>query len=129
MIIHGKDIIIMAGGTAIAAAKSCEIDVKTDLLEVSSPDTGKAHAFIPGRYTWTVTTSHLLIGETGDTTPVRTFIRRAIVNNTVTLVIKDNDYTNDTLTGTAICNTARITATKGNLAQGSLAWQGSGELT
>ena len=129
MIIHGKDIIIMAGGTAIAAAKSCEIQVQTDMLEVSSPTTGKARTFIPGRYTWTLTTSHLLIGSTGNTTPVRTFIRRAIVNNTVTIVIKDNDYTNDTLTGTAICNTARITATRGNLAQGSLAWQGSGELT
>lgn len=35
MIIHGKDIIIMAGGTAIAAAKSCDIQVQTDLLEVS----------------------------------------------------------------------------------------------
>lgn len=129
MIIHGKDIIIMAGGTAIAAARSCDIQVQTDLLEVSSPTTGKARTFIPGRYTWQVTTNHLIIGGTGDTTPVRTFIRRAIVNNQVTLVIKDNDYTGDQLTGTAICNTARITAIKGNLAQGSLVWQGSGELT
>jgi hypothetical protein len=128
MIIHGKDIIIMVNGRAIAAARSCEIDVKTDLLEVSSPTTGKAHTFIPGRYTWTLTTSHLLIGDTGNTTPVRTFIRRSIVNNTVSLVINDNDYTNDTLTGTAICHNARITATQGNLAQGSLAFQGNSEL-
>lgn len=128
MIIHGKDIIIMAGGTAIAAARSCDIQVQTDLLEVLSSTTGKARTFIPGRYTWQVTTNHLIIGGTGNTTPVRTFIRRAIVNNTVTLVIKDSDL-GDTLTGTAICNNARITATKGNLAQGSLVWQGSGELT
>lgn len=129
MIIHGKDIIIMAGGTAIAAARSCDIQVQTDLLEVSSPTTGKARTYIPGRYTWQVKISNLIIGGTGNTTPVRTFIRHAIVNNTVTLVIKDNDYTNDTLTGTAICTTASITATIGNLAQGSLVWQGSGELT
>jgi len=39
-------------------------------------------------------------------------------------IIKDNDYTGDTLTGTDNCNTARITATKGNLAQGPLTFQG-----
>ena len=37
----------MAGGTAIAAAKSCDIQVQTDLLEVSSPTTGKAARTFP----------------------------------------------------------------------------------
>lgn len=128
MVIHGKDIIIMANGTAIAGAKSCEIQVQTDTIETSSPTSGKARTFIPGRYTWEVKTGHLLVSGNGNT-PVKTFIMHAIVNNMVTLVIKDNDYTNDTLTGTAICTTANISAIKGNLAQGSLAWQGSGELT
>lgn len=128
MVIHGKDIIIIVNGTAIAGARSCEINVQTDTIETSSPTSGKARTFIPGRYTWEVKTGHLLVSGNGST-PVKTFIRRAIVNNMVTLVIKNNDYTNDTLTGTAICTTASITATIGNLAQGSLVWQGSGELT
>lgn len=62
-------------------------------------------------------------------TPLRTFIRQAIVSNTVTIIIKDNDYTNDQLTGTAICYMARVTATKGNLTQGAYTFQGSGPLT
>lgn len=128
MVIHGKDIIITVNGTAIAGAKSCEIQVQKDLIETSSPTSGNARTFIQGRYTWKLTTSHLIV-STGDTTPVRTFIRRAILNNTVTITIRDNDYTYDTLTGTAICTTAHITAIKGNLAQGSLEWQGNGSLT
>lgn len=127
MVIHGKDIIILSGGTAIASARSCDIQVQTDLIEVGSPSDGTAHHFIPGRYTWQLTTSHLL--AMSGSTPLRTFIRQAIVSNTVTIIIKDNDYTNDQLTGTAICYMARVTATKGNLAQGAYTFQGSGPLT
>lgn len=127
MVIHGNDIIILAGDTAIAGATSCDIQVQTDAIEVSRPTDGAARHFIPGRYTWQVTTGHLIVGDTGGT-PLRTFIRRAIYRNLLTIVIRDNDYTGDQVTGTVICQTARVTAQRGNLAQGSYMFQGSGPL-
>jgi uncharacterized protein YaiE (UPF0345 family) len=49
MIILGNNIIIYENGVAIAAAKSCEIQVECDTLEVSSPDSSDWRDYIAGR--------------------------------------------------------------------------------
>jgi len=61
MIIQGKDLIVTANGSVIAAAKSCSLKVQSDTLEVSSPTQGKYRTFIPERMSWSVNTNHLLL--------------------------------------------------------------------
>lgn len=62
MIIHGNDILILnSSGTAvIAAAKSCDINIKVDTQEVSSPTTGVWKTHITKRKEWSVSLSHLV---------------------------------------------------------------------
>lgn len=60
MIIKGNDILVYSNGVAIAAAKSCDIEVGSDQLEISSPSTGTWREFIAQRKSWSVSTSYLV---------------------------------------------------------------------
>lgn len=50
------------------------------------------------------------------------------VGTTLDLRIQVNGFPNDTLHGSAICRSCRITGTNGNLAQGAFSWEGTGPL-
>lgn len=202
-IIHGRNLIIKLDGKAIAAAKSCDIQIQTDMIEVSSPTAGRYRKYIAGRTDWSVNTSHLVVspladlqmtGKEYDLTfmvrnaeplPFDGFVSGVIillqptieytailydqaVNRFVALVdnglqqryyqswLGGDDYIQPThgnvyeyndiyyrwengelvevsssevgLTGTAICQTAKIVGTVGSLANGSFAFQGVGPL-
>ena len=60
MIIHGKDIIIKADGIAIAAAKSCELDISAEVIKTASPTDGQWQHGIAGRKSWRATCNHLV---------------------------------------------------------------------
>lgn len=60
MILHGRNLIIKAGGVAIAAAKSCDINVQCEEIETASPSTGAWRTAIIGRKSWQVTTNQLV---------------------------------------------------------------------
>lgn len=60
MILRGKNLIIKAGGAAIAAAKACSIDIQSEDIEVSSPLTGSWKTFISGRKSWKIDVSGLV---------------------------------------------------------------------
>lgn len=60
MIIHGRNLIIKAGGVAIAAAKSCDISVQCEEIETASPSTGEWRTAIIGRKSWTISTNQLV---------------------------------------------------------------------
>ena len=116
--IHGRNLIILADGVAIAAAKSCEINVNTDAYEVSSPATaGWTHRKV-GRSEWSVSVSTLV-------TSVRD--RFLMVGQTVTLIFSAGD--NDKMTGTAYVKKSEVTAARGSLAKGSCQFQGISDLT
>jgi len=122
MVIHGRKIIVKVGGTAIAGAKSCELSIKGDQIEVASPTTGTWRDFIAGRKEWSVTCGHL-IPASG--TPLKS--NAAMVNTVVTLTI-ETDMTGDTLTGQAIVETWKASGTVGNLATGTFQFRGKGAL-
>ena len=122
MVIHGRKIIVKVGGTAIAGAKSCELSIKGDQIEVASPTTGTWRDFIAGRKEWSVTCGHL-IPASG--TPLKS--NAAMVNTVVTLTI-ETDMTGDTLTGQAIVETWKASGTVGNLATGTFQFKGKGAL-
>lgn len=60
MILHGRNLIIKKDGVALAAAKSCIIEVQADDIEVSSPLTGQWKTYIAGRKSWKTDVSGLV---------------------------------------------------------------------
>lgn len=126
MVIHGRNLIISAGGTALAASKSCTISLKADLLEISTPMSGDYKGFMAGRKEWTISTSHLLVAATTAATPLKDMLAR--VGQTYSLSVSVSGLTSDTISGSAICADAQVTGTVGNLCTGSFKFVGTGEL-
>lgn len=60
MILHGRHLIIKAGGVAVAAAKSCTINVQAEQIEVSGPTSGEWEEYRNGRKKWTVNCNNLV---------------------------------------------------------------------
>ena len=55
--IHGKDLILTLDSvwgqtTALAAAKTCDVDTKTDFIEVASPTDGSWRQYVPTIHSW-----------------------------------------------------------------------------
>ena len=120
---NGNKILVYSGGTAIAAMKSDEIQSEADLIGKSSPLTGKWKEYISDRAGWSVTVNWLVLASND----VRKLLN---VGQTYTLKVKDRSSQDSTgVTGTAIMKVCKITATKGNLVQGSFQFVGTGELT
>lgn len=118
--IKGNDIMILKDGVAIAAARSCDIQVGADANEVSSPSTGTWRERLVGRKEWTVNISMLVVSAlSGLLTDV---------GGTYTLSITNRNEASDRLTGIAILTQGHITATRGSLVQGSWVFTGSGAL-
>lgn len=119
-VIHGKYVKIYAGGNlVISAAKSCTIRKNADTIETASTTSGTARTFVAGRTNWTIELNHLVTYDenTGGIPKV---------GSQYTLSVKVG--TTSVLTGSAICVEATITATKGSISQGSIKFQGTGEL-
>lgn len=121
MATNGNNILIYVGGSLVAGTRSDEIQTDAGLIEISSPDTGDWAAFIAGRKTWAFSQSWLL--------PAAADLSRLLqVGTTVTIRIVGRGESLG-LTGSAIVRTCKITNTRGNLANGSFAFQGTGPLT
>ena len=117
--LHGNNLIISYAGTVIAAAKSCEIDHSCEALERAATEYGNYRAYTEGRHTWKVTTNHLV-------KDAATMLMQVGDESTISCI----DRTNNTkLTGTAICTLCKVTATRGNIVQGSFEFTGSGPLS
>ena len=198
-VLKGKDLIIMADGVALAAAKSCDIEVNCDAIPVSSPTSGDWEDSIPGRKSWMVTTNHLVMSAAsmllkvsrivtlrmkvadGDAIPFDGYVsnvtithqsyvptssskyywdttrKKFVISNGDPLntkyylswlggyeymnpemrlfsysgdylTVANGELVKDILEGSAICKIAKVTATVGNLSQGSFSWLGKGAL-
>lgn len=57
--VHGKDLILSINGTPIAAAKSCDLSIETDFLEVCSPTDGSWRDYIPTIHQWSASADTL----------------------------------------------------------------------
>ena len=74
MILHGRNILLLADGTAIAAAKSCDLEISADAIPVASPSDGAWEDAIPGRKSWKASCSHLVTGITDPAAMVGTVV-------------------------------------------------------
>ena len=120
--IKGRDLNIYSGNKVIAMSRSCEIDEQCDVKEVSSPASGKARTFKAGRSTWGIQLQFLVSADA----TVKDHLQK--VGETYTISFKRNGDASDVMTGEAICTQCKITATLGNLLQGTFIFQGSGPL-
>lgn len=128
MAINGNNIIIKKGGTAIAATKSNEITVDSEVIEISAPTTGQWKSFISGRKEWSITTNFLIRSE-ADIKNRLYENNQLTVGQTYSLTICTNIQGGAThLTGNAILKTYKVAATRGNLCTGSFVFVGVGAL-
>ena len=67
MIIQGRDLIVAADNVAIAAAKSCTLNVEVDAIEIARHNTQNWKEFTTGLKEWKVSTSHILESQQGST--------------------------------------------------------------
>lgn len=121
-VILGKNVFIYSGasGTSpvIAAAKSCNISIKYDLIEKASSSQGVAKEYNYGRYEWELTVDHLVVSEhefqginlAGGT--------RLLISVVINGVRKK---------GNVLCPQAGISAPVGSLAKGSITFKGDGQ--
>jgi predicted secreted protein len=117
---NGNNILIYMNGSAIAGTKSNDVQTECDTIEISSPSIGDWRTFMAGRKSWSVQTSFLVTA----TSSVRQLLN---VGTSYTLVIRDRSGSNS-VSGTAILTSCRISAIRGNLATGQFAFTGSGAL-
>jgi predicted secreted protein len=120
----GNNILISQGSTVIAGTKSNELNVDCEVVEISDASQGQWKKFITGRREWSMTVSFLV-------TTVKTSDARSPLNvgESYTLHFGTRGSSSDTVSGTAICTQCKITATYGNLCQGTITFKGSGPLS
>ena len=123
MVIQGRNIIIYEGGIAVSASKSCEIKTDVELIEISSQSSPVWREYITGRKGWTVNVNFLVMNMMD-----RLLHVGAKVRLTMGVTDANGELGADRLTGYAICKTAAVTGTVGNLAQGTWQFQGTGNL-
>ena len=122
MAILGNNILIYRNGTAIAGTVSNEIQSGAEVIEISSPTSGQWKEFIAGRKSWSVNVNFLVLAVSDPTYLL-------LVGESYTLTFRSRATSTGGVTGTAILKTCKITATKGNLVQGSFQFVGSSQLS
>ena len=109
--------------TPFYATKSSTIQVGSETIEISSSTTGLWRDYIGGRKNWSVNASFLLLALWHATDSL------TAVGQTFHIRFYDRTDASRYMDGRAILKTAKVTATRGNLAQGSWEFVGCGELS
>ena len=135
MALNGNIILVQVDGHTIAGTKTTEIQVDSELIEIASASQGAYREYLTGRKQWQVTVNYLLMYATYQqmfTYPNASMTDALLVGNSYTLKFKNRANHFDqpiTLKGTAILRTCKITATRGNLIQGTFTFVGNGALS
>ena len=133
MALNGNIIIVQLNGHTIAGTKTTEIQVDSELIEIASATQGAYREYLTGRKQWQVTVNYLVMSATFP--EVKSYPNAALtdplfVSNQYTLKFLNRGvgYQPSGMTGTAILRTCKITATRGNLIQGTFTFVGNGAL-
>lgn len=135
MALNGNIILVQLDGQTIAGTKTTEIQVESELIEIASATQGAYREYLTGRKQWQVTVNYLLkyaTYQTMFTYPNAALTDALLVGNSYTLKFMNRASHYDmpiTLKGTAILRTCKITATRGNLIQGTFTFVGNGALS
>ena len=123
MIVHGRNLLIYAGGSVVAAARTCRISMDFDTIEVAGVDSGQFKYHIQAMSSWTVTVTKLVA-------VVHTLFEENEQPVRLSFVVRDKygNLMGDRMTGDALIKNVSVDATVGSLATGSITFQGTGEL-
>ena len=120
-VILGRNVFIYSGATGttpdIAAAKSCTINIKYDLIEKASSTQGTAKEFTYGRYEWDLTVDHLVVSTNEFQGLSLAGGQRLLISVVVNNVRKK---------GYVLCPQAGLSAPVSGLATGSVTFKGDG---
>ena len=123
----GKNVLIYSGASSttpvIAAAKSCTVSTRRDLIEKASSTQGVAKEFTTGLYEWDVSLDHLVVSDNSNKEFQGVDILKQ--GDTVSLSIYINGKRRS---GSAICTQADLSAPVNGLATGSVKFKGTGQL-
>ena len=125
MLYKGSDLILKdtSNNKVVAAAKSLELNINNETIEIGRTGTSRWREYITGRFDWSITVSTLVsaaqfkasVGMIGKTYDVK--------------FTDGQSSTTGLITGTCICRQVKITEQKGAIAKGSFVFQGTGSLT
>ena len=115
---HGRNLVILKDGAAIAAAKSCDVSMDVDTKEISTPASSQDKIFIASRHGWSVYVSVLVTQLEG---------MLLEVGETFTLTFTIDGTT--VMSGEAFGNEVEIEAQRGNIIQGGISFKGTSSLT
>ena len=120
-VILGRKVLIYSGATGtdpvIAAAKSCSITIKYDMIEKASSSQGTAKEYVKGRYEWDVTLDHLVVS--GNEFQGLTLAGQRLLISVVVNGVRKKGY--------VIVPQAGISAPVNGLATGNITFKGDGE--
>ena len=108
MAVLGNNIIVYMNGQAIAGTKSDEIQVDNETIEIASATDQDWTHYISGRKSWSLNVGWLVLANQD--------VRKVLLAGSVVTI------------NAAILKTVKITAVRGNLANGSFAFVGNGPL-
>lgn len=113
---NGNRIILTKDGVAFGALVSHDVQTDGDTVEVAGATQGDYREFIPGRKTWVMTATCLVISSA-------IFANLLQAGNTFSLKSTDRQLENN-VHGRARLEECRITAHRGNLVQGFFRFKG-----
>ena len=121
--IHGEDLILALDDVPCAASKECSLEISQQMIECSSPVSGRVSEYIPGKYSWTISTN----GLCSTMEAVDTLSDAMREGTAMTMKFYDTDL-KIYKTGTVYITSLSITGAKGSLCTYSASFQGSGVL-
>jgi hypothetical protein len=120
-VILGRNVFIYSGASGtepvIAAAKSCTINIKYDLIEKASSSQQNAKEYIYGRYEWDLTVDHLVVSANEFQGLSLAGGQRLLISVVVNNVRKK---------GYVLCPQAGLSAPVNGLATGNVTFKGDG---
>lgn len=123
--LHGDDILVTTniGGSqrAVAASKSCDLDISRDFIKACAPNSGRTFQKIPTTYDWSVSCDCLMT-----TSHYAKQLLNAVRNGTkYTLQFIACGFK---VVGDVYVKSCRIQASKGSLAKLTVSFESSGDL-
>ena len=125
MLYKGSDLILKdtSNNKVVAAAKSIEVNINNETIEVGRTGTSRWREYITGRFDWSISVSTLV--SSGQFTA-----SAAMIGQTYGVkFVNGQSATAAMLSGTCICKQVKITEQKGSIAKGSFVFQGTGALS
>jgi predicted secreted protein len=128
-LVKGTDLRIFVGTKTIANETTCSIDLSTSMIETSSKDSGAWMTQIPGRKSWSITSTIQLDYADGTSQYTYDELLTAWLGQTVlTVSFKTAAASDTTLTGQAYIASKPVQGGDQEIATVEITLQGTGEL-